>query len=87
MPIPVEGLARPDAVSGVVVASMDSMRVRIVTKVLPYQWVLSSSPAVDRGVAREAVRPSGSRPVECAHMVLNTRNASADACMDATSRT
>ena len=72
MPIPVEGLARPAAVSRCC-RRVDVLDARgIVTRVLPYQWVLSSSPAGDRVHVREAVRPSGSRPVECAHIVLNT---------------
>ena len=37
---------------------------------LPFRSVLSSSPAVDHELVREAARPSGARPVECTHILL-----------------
>ena len=38
-----------------------------------FQTVLSSSPAVDHELVREAARPSGARPVKCTHILLAMR--------------
>ena len=63
-------------------------------QLLSFQWVLTSSPAEDHVDVAEAERPSGARPVKVYYVELtphdarksNRWNASADVCMDTTSR-